>query len=134
MEWTAVITSLIGAVVGGGGMSAFFYRKETKRMKEAEIESKEVDNEHKVAEEWQTISEGKQKRIDHLEETLGKKDEKIEELYVLVGTLREKVDQLSTENAVLKIYKCETIGCPERKPPFGSFDITREYATAKLEK
>lgn len=133
MEWSAVITSLIGAVVGGGGMSAFFYRKETKRMKEAEIESKEVDNEHKVAEEWQAISEGKQKRIDHLEETLGKKDEKIEELYALVGTLREKVDQLSTENAVLKIYKCITIGCADRQPPFGTADVTPDYKSAKLE-
>lgn len=128
MEWTTIITSLIAAILSGGGIGALFYRKENKRMKEAEIEAKEVENDRKAADEWQAVAEGKQKRIDHLEATVAKKDEKIEELYATIGDLRERVDNLSTENAVLKIYKCVKIECGDRQPPFGT-----AYAPAKFE-
>lgn len=133
MEWTTIITSLIASLIGGGGIGALFYRKENKRLKEAEIAAKEVENNKKVAEEWQHLAEGKQVRIDHLEDTVEKKDEKIDELYTEIGELRALADKLSTENAVLKIYKCIKIGCADRQPPFGSAEVQPDYKTAKME-
>lgn len=133
MEWTTIITSLIASLIGGGGIGALFYRKENKRLKEAEIAAKEVENNKKVAEEWQHLAEGKQVRIDHLEDTVEKKDEKIDELYTEIGELRALADKLSTENAVLKIYKCIKIGCADRQPPFGTADVQLDYKSAKLE-
>lgn len=124
MEWTTIITSLIAAVLGGGGIGAIFYRKENKRAKQAEIELSLADG-------WRKLAEAKQARIDKLEDTIASKDSKIEELYVEIGQLRNDKDHLSTSVAVLRVYKCIKVGCAERMPPFGSeaeFDAT----TAKM--
>jgi 2C-methyl-D-erythritol 2,4-cyclodiphosphate synthase len=124
MDWTTIITALIAALLGSGGVGAFMYRKETKR-------GKQVENEKSLAEGWKELAEGKQARIDTLETTVEKKDEKIDAQYAEMAELRNIIDHLRTENAVLKVYKCVNVGCAERKPPFGSstdFDVT----TAKL--
>lgn len=109
MDWNNVIIALITAVLSGGGVATILMLKENKQ-------SKRVDNDLK-------FSEGLQARNKHLEEQLDKKDEKIEALYAEKDELRNECDRLSTENAVLKVYKCVKVGCVDREPPFGSFDL-----------
>lgn len=125
MDWATIITSLIAAVLGGGGMGTLFYYRETKRAKQA-------DTELALAEGWKKLAEAKQARIDKLESTIEAKDMKIEELYVDIGQLRNDKDRLNTEVAVLKVYKCIKVGCAERKPPFGS-STEFDPSTAKVE-
>lgn len=108
MDWSNVIIALITAVLSGGGVATILMLKENKQ-------SKRVDNDLK-------FSEGLQARNKHLEEQLDKKDEKIEALYAEKDELRNECDHLSTENAVLKVYKCVKVGCGDRVPPFGSFN------------
>jgi uncharacterized protein HemX len=126
MEWGTVLATLASAILGGGGVGALFYRKENKRAKQTETELN-------LAEGWQKLAEAKQVRIEKLEQTIDAKDVKIEELYVEIGQLRNDKDLLSTEVAVLKVYKCEKVGCAERKPPFGSA-TEFDPSTAKIEK
>ena len=125
MEWGTILTSLIAALLGSGGVGAIMYRKENKR-------GKQVENEKSLADGWKELAEGKQARIDTLETTVDKKDEKIDAQYAEMAELRNIIDHLRTENAVLKVYKCVKVGCIERQPPFGSstdFDVS----TAKLD-
>lgn len=112
MDWTTIITSIIGAVVGGGGIGAWLYRKENKR-------GKEVENEKSLADGWKELAEGKQARIATLESTIDRKDEKIDTLYMEMAEMRSTIDDLRTENAVLRVYKCIKVGCEHRQPPFG---------------
>lgn len=126
MDWTTIISSLIAALLGGGGIGTLFYRRETKR-------AKQTENELKLAAGWRELAEAKQTRIDKLESTIESKDIKIEELYVEIGQLRNDKDILSTEVAVLKVYKCIDIACAVRKPPFG-YSTEFDPSTAKVEK
>ena len=112
MDWTTIITSIIGALVGGGGIGAWLYRKENKR-------GKEVENEKSLADGWKVLAEGKQARIATLESTVDRKDEKIDMLYAEIAEMRSTIDDLRTENAVLRVYKCIKVGCEHRQPPFG---------------
>lgn len=108
MDWTNVIIAVISAVLGGGGMSAFLMLKENKKAKRVETDL--------------AFADGLQIRIKHLEEQLDKKDAKIDTLYAEKDELRNENDRLSTEVAVLKVYKCVKVGCADRQPPFGTFN------------
>lgn len=120
MDWTTIIASLIAAIFGGGGIGALFYRKETKRAKQAETDLS-------LAVGWQKFAEAKQGIIEKLNEKIERKDSKIEELYIEIGQQRNEIDMLSTKVAVLEVYKCVNVGCADRKPPFGQpasqFDV-----------
>ena len=119
MDWTTIISSLIAALLGGGGIGTLFYWRETKR-------AKQTENELKLAEGWKKLAE-------KYEAIVERKDEKIEELYAENGQLRNDKDILSTEVAVLKVYKCIDIACAGRKPPFG-YSTEFDPSTAKVEK
>lgn len=126
MEWTTIVTSLIAAVLGGGGIGTLFYYRENKRAKQAETDLS-------LAKGWKEYADNKQEVIEKMNLQIESKDGKIEELYAENGQLRNEKDLLSTEVAVLKVYKCVNVGCANRKPPFGystEFDVT----TANVEK
>lgn len=108
MDWSNIIIAVISAVLSGGGVATLLMLKENKQ-------AKRVDNELK-------FSDGLQLRIKHLEGQLDKKDLKIDELYTEKDALRNECDRLSTENAVLRVYKCIKVECGVRQPPFGSFN------------
>ena len=108
MDWSNIIIAVISAVLSGGGVATLLMLKENKQ-------AKRVDNDLK-------LSQGLQERNKLLEEKLDKKDIKIEELYAEKDALRNENDRLSTENAVLRVYKCIKVGCAERQPPFGAFN------------
>lgn len=125
MEWGTILTSLIAALLGSGGVGAVLYRKEIK-------ENKRIENEKSLSDGWKELAEGKQARISTLEDTVDRKDEKIDALYGEIAELRNIIDHLRTENAVLKVYKCVKVGCIERQPPFGSTNDKFDAATAEI--
>lgn len=123
MEWTTIITSLIAAVLGGGGIGTLFYYRETKRDKQAKTDLS-------LAEGWKVYADAKQEVIEKMNSQIEAKDRKIEDLYSENGQLRDENDKLSTECAVLKIYKCINIDCDKRKPPFG-YSVEFDAETVK---
>lgn len=115
MDWNTIITALASTLIGGGGIWSIFYIGETKRAKRLEADAS-------AAQEWQKLAERKLSIIEQ-------KDAKIDELYQTIAELRQDKDTLSSEVAVLRVYKCVCIGCEQRKPPFGSVKLLK---TAEL--
>lgn len=106
MDWTTIITVICTALCTGGGLSAIFFRRENKR-------SKQLANESASAQQWKELYE--QVKAD--KESLSGK---VDNLYKENGRLRDNNNDLTTEAAVLKIFKCKVIGCEHREPPLGS--------------
>jgi hypothetical protein len=106
MDWTTVLTGLISALISGGGLMGVFYMKENKK-------AKQLENESTASSQWRELFE----KSEHKNETL---QTKLDASYKENTMLRDTNNNLTTQNAVLKVYKCESISCNNRKPPFGS--------------
>jgi len=113
MDWTTIVTSLVAALIPSGLVGTLIFFKENKR-------SRQLDNESKVIAEWQGIADMYQKRCGELKATVDSKNAKIEELYKEGAVMRERLDKLSSKNAVLEIFKCKEISCGNRKPPLSN--------------
>lgn len=111
MDWTTIITCVVGAIAGGG-LTSVFLLPQTKS-------SKNIENESKQSEEW--------KKLYHeAKATIDVKDEKIESLFAEIrnqmteSLQRQKENaELSVENTRLCILKCERPACQQRTPPTG---------------
>lgn len=113
MDWSTIIVALTSSLIPSGLVGTLVFFKENKR-------SRQLDNESKVIEEWKGISEMYKARCEELKATVDAKDDKIEELYKNETAMREKLDKLSSKNAVLEIFKCKEISCSNRKPPLSN--------------
>lgn len=113
MDWTTIITAALTALIPSGLVGTFVFYKENKR-------GKQLENESKVIEEWKGITDMYKKRCDELKATVDSKNAKIEELYSEGASMRERLDKLSSKNAVLEIFKCKEISCGNRKPPLSN--------------
>lgn len=113
MDWSTIITSLVAALIPSGFIGTLIFYRENKR-------SRQLDNESKVIAEWQGIAGMYKNRCEELKATVDAKNDKIEELYKNEAVMRERLDKLSSKNAVLEIFKCKEISCGSRKPPLSN--------------
>jgi chromosome segregation ATPase len=106
-------------------------------------DAQEIANKHSELAEWQAINEERKTRIEELHDALKAENErynnvvanknaeidrlnnKIDALYSDIAVMRnkeaemrDKIDNLSSENTALTIFRCDKVGCAERKPPF----------------
>lgn len=109
MDWGTVIISVVGAVVGGGGLAGIFVpllnRKEKKR-------SLQIENMSKINDEWKRLADERGAKIDKL-------NAKIDSMYEAMSEYRRQLDDANTRAAVAEIMKCMRTGCTDREPPFG---------------
>lgn len=133
-EWIADTIALLGGIGGLGGICSFFlFYRENKR-------AKQLENEHKANDEVWALVEKYKKENDDLKkefnETLDKKDNKIESLFKEKGELMKRNDKLSSTVAALTILRCKVVGCAKREPPMGARENTRgaEEQTENTEK
>lgn len=109
MDWGTVIISVVGAVVGGGGLAGIFVpllnRKEKKR-------SLQIENMAKINDEWKRLADERGAKIDKL-------NAKIDSLYEEISGYRQRLDDANTRAAVAEIMRCVRTGCTDREPPFG---------------
>lgn len=97
-------------ISAGGGIGIFFDRKHKKR-------AAELANESTVSSQWKELFERSEKKVDA-------QSDKIEGLYKTIGNMRSQLDGLASQKAVLTLYKCCKVNCPDREPPFGSQEKT----------
>jgi len=96
-----IITSIVSVVISLGGSFVFF--KEKKKDIEVDTLNKVID----------TLQEENKRKIEDLD----KKDILIKELYKDNATFRDKNNELTTANVLLKYTKCTDENCLKRKPP-----------------
>lgn len=98
MDWINLITGLIGAVAGGGGVGLFFWRQNRA--------AKVIQNESALSTEWEKLyREQNTKREAN--------DKKIEELQKEVAQLRSELEMLKAERRLI----CTDIMCEKRVIP-----------------
>ena len=106
-------------------------------------EAQEIANKHSELQEWREITEERKGRIEELRDALLKADErhdrivhtknseidrlnsKVDALYKEIAKMREgeaemrdTIDNLRSENTALSIFRCDTVSCAKRVPPF----------------
>ena len=139
-----VITSLL-TLLTGGGIGVFLYHKQTKKLKEAESKSAEIQNDilevqkdTSVNDQWKEMCEMKSAEIEKLNNKIAELEESIKVKNEKIEVLNTKKEEAWDETSKCKIlsakkdriiseinwYRCEVNNCPHRKPPrkFGTFD------------
>lgn len=109
LNWE-IATGILTILLGGSGIPIFFFYRERKKTKRLENEALDLKNEITLSGQWQVL-------FERSDATVKEKDKKIDELYVANNRLRDENNQLTTENAVIKLLKCEMVGCDKRMPP-----------------
>lgn len=98
MDWVSIITGIVGAIAGGGGVGLFFWRQNRT--------AKVIQNESALSSEWEKLyREQNTKREAN--------DREIEELRQEVAELRSELEMLKAERRLI----CTDIVCDKRKSP-----------------
>lgn len=145
MNWSDIIQSIIGFVVGGGLgtlVTNLIMAKYKRQAAALANDAQAIANKRTELEEWQKIADREAKRAEEvtahyddlmrrkdarlisrdkeiadLKAEIARKDDKIEGLYDLHSKDREIIDALRSENTALTIFRCDHIDCGKRKPP-----------------
>ncbi len=107
MEIISALTTVLGILLGGGGV---LFWKQDKRAKEIENEAHQSDEWRKLYERSEQDSRDKSDKIDRLY------DEK-KELRERFETLMAECAELKIENKELEYQKCQRFECLKRCPP-----------------
>lgn len=110
MDITTIITAIL-TFIGGGGIAAIILLPQRKK-------TVELENEAKASEQWKELFERSEK--DNAAQSA-----LIDKLYDDLKASRDENNRLTTEVAVLRIWKCEKIECITREPPFGSVNSNK---------
>ncbi len=120
-EWLTNISNLLSVLSAAGllGGGVWMYRRENRRIKQAEAARAEADLNTLAAHEWREIAENREVKIN-------KKDEKIEELYKENREWRDKYNELESQLHRLEVERikeqiriCNKPKCADREPQSG---------------
>ena len=123
IEWGTMIFTALVSLLSAGGIGWIFTARQDRKAKELDNKAKEYDlEEHKkdeIIQDWKDLASERKARADELAATLKERDAIITKKDALIADLRAKLDEKNTYCAVAELMRCETVSCPERKPPFG---------------
>ena len=119
MKYAPMIGTGIVTVAG-----AFFFRKESKRLKQAEVKQAEAAASKDEAEankgEWEIWKQ----QLDRADERLKNRDEKVDSIYIELRAEQAKsleyihqINELRLQIKSLELRKCNKRGCSDRTPP-----------------
>lgn len=104
MDWTDILTALIG-VVSGGGLTALFTVNAARRKAGSEADNMGIS--------------GLNSAIDMLSKTLDAEQADNADMRTQLTDLQDKVAELRGECTTKGYYMCVHLGCPCRKPTLG---------------
>lgn len=125
MDFTSIIIAIIGALAGGGLVSLLTIHETRKGLK--------IDNKGKEQDQFIKLVDELQDQNEKLNDRLEQKDSRILELEDANAFLHTKLDEVSTDRAICKILRCDTISCPNRVPPLGFKEMSVEEAITKTD-
>ncbi|MDE5944362.1 MAG: hypothetical protein K2G93_02110 [Rikenella sp.] len=120
-EWITNISNLLSVLSAAGllGGGVWMYRRENRRIKQAEAARAEADLNIIAAHEWKEIAE-------HREQKLEIRDKQITGLFDQIGQWRDRcnekdmqIHRLELQLESQKIRLCNRRGCPVREPQSG---------------
>lgn len=112
MDWTAIITALITALIPTGGLVAIVTLTEKKS---AEM----LKNARDLATSYKALADEYQEREANTQKLLRDKEEELLKQIRMNSGLRHSLDDAHTECAVAKLMYCRNSKCIQRDPPFG---------------
>ncbi len=120
------ILEVLGTVVLGGGLLEavkwFANRKAEKKAMELENLAKAqeiITQKNGTVDEWEKLSTQHNQDLMYYRESIKEKEELISKKDEIIIDLRNKINDLSSENTALRLTRCEKLACPDRIPPFG---------------
>lgn len=116
MDIIAVVTSLFGLVLGGGGVGAFMHYKHESRAKELDNEKSEIENDDSLITQWKDL-------YREAEAKSQAKSKRIEDLYQKLTRKSEQLARVSMQREKLLVFKCMRVACSERQPPIALNDL-----------
>ena len=116
MEDFSAVIQLIAAAISTVLLPLLLIRSK-RRQSNAEAERSEAENITRYAAEWEKLYQEKEEKCNEL-------NTKIDNLYLQITTLRDKLSEAQEKNTELKIQnqalefrKCNKRGCADRMPP-----------------
>lgn len=123
------IESVLGLLLGGGGLGALFTWKFTRRKLNAEASSSEVDLAQKVQDTYQDMLEYKQKEVednhrlieelradrDHYKQGYDEMRSRQDKTEEKIRELEEKVSENTNAMNAMRPFLCGVKDCPKRK-------------------
>jgi hypothetical protein len=105
MDWMTIGLAFL-TFISGGGIAAIVLLPQKRR-------SADLENEAKVSEQWKEL-------FIQCREEKSRQSDLIDKLYDDLTVSRIQNNALTTNNAILKLWKCETLECGQRKPPISA--------------
>lgn len=127
-EWLTNISNLLSVLSAAGllGGGVWMYRRENRRIKQAEAAKAEADLNTLAAHEWQGIAENREDKLRDAYTQIKEKDAQITTLFDQIGQWRDRCDEKDTRihelNLKLMSYEirlCNRRGCADREPQSG---------------
>ena len=112
MDWTAVITALIAALIPTGGILAIVTMTEKKS-------GLMLQNAKDLAASYKDLAEEYKNREAGTQQLLREKEDELLKQIRMNSGLRHSLDDAHTECAVAKLMYCRNSKCEKRDPPFG---------------
>ena len=112
MDWTAIITALIAAIIPTGGLVAIVTLVEKKS-------ALMLENAKQLADSYKQLAEEYQQREAETQQLLRSKEQELLNQIKMNSGLRHSLDDAHTECAVAKLMYCKNSKCVDRDPPFG---------------
>lgn len=120
MDWTNIIITLITS----GAFTAIYLLGDKKTAAVLDNVSKTIDQWQELLREVKDELSVKTTELNECrksyEETIARKDSKIDSLYKEISYSRDEKDKLSSKIAFLTAYRCNKVRCVDREPPFGT--------------
>lgn len=120
MDWTNIIITLITS----GAFTAIYLLGDKKTAAVLDNVSKTIDQWQELLREVKDELSSKTTELNEsrksYEETIARKDSKIDSLYKEISYARDEKDKLSSKIAFLTAYRCNKVRCVDREPPFGT--------------
>ena len=120
MDWTNIVITLITS----GAFTAIYLLGDKKTAAVLDNVSKTIDQWQELLREVKDELSAKTTELNEsrksYEETIARKDSKIDSLYKEISYARDEKDKLSSKIAFLTAYRCNKVRCVDREPPFGS--------------
>ena len=113
MDWTAIISTLLAALIPTGGLLAIVTIKERKT-------ALQINNQKSIADSYKQLADEYREREAKTQTLMASKEAEVLEQIRLNSSLRHKLDDAHTETAVCRIMYCRNSNCIQRDPPFGS--------------